>query len=776
MTTLTLRVRKDGEVIDTRRFERNVVKIGRLSTAHLCIEDEKVSRIHAVVEVGDDGSVSIIDMGSVEGTFVNGKRISKSALASGDLIRMGGTELEIEFAAAGAAAGAPEVEKAPAQPAAEPALSPEVLAAAQQAAAQVIAAAQAGGGAVDPNALAQAIASVTAPATANVAVAPQNVAVTPQAAGEQPVAAEPAAEAAPVQLPGPAAAQPAPEAAPAQQAAPAAQPAPEAAPAQQAAPAAQPAPEAAPAQQAAPAAQPTPEAAPAQQPTPAAAAAPAPQASAAPGTVGDAWVRAGILWGHERPASKRSSHEAPRPEPLPPGFAGKKVELAVRLLWGDQQLEMKQFADDREQITLGVGAAADFVVETDHLDGEAFPLLAKVDGEWVLRFSSSMEGELIGRNGARRLGDLVKAGKARGSAEPGFQEIPLSVDEAAWVDLGHIRADVCFRPAPRQAIVPWAQRLDYDYLNILAVALFLVVGSIVFASNGAWEADTFQDDLHARNARWAKTLFEAPRPTHNPFLARMELEAPTSDPGEAAAKAAGEEGQMGKRDAPKRNTRSAPRAIDPNDKEEIKNQGILAMLGKGNNAGLATVFGDQGLGGDLKGAIGGITGKSVGDAHGFGGLGLKGTGSGGGGVGNTIGIGDVGTRGRGGGQGSFGKGVGGLGRKGSADVRISSSEVVIVGYDRELVRRVVEAHQSQIRYCYESELVRSPDMHGKVTVKWVIGPQGSVTQVNTAATTLNNRRVENCINTRVKSWNFPPPKGGGIAVITYPWVFRPTAG
>ena len=67
-------------------------------------------------------------------------------------------------------------------------------------------------------------------------------------------------------------------------------------------------------------------------------------------------------------------------------------------------------------------------------------------------------------------------------------------------------------------------------------------------------------------------------------------------------------------------------------------------------------------------------------------------------------------------------------------------------------------------------------MSGKVTIKWVIGPQGTVTQVNTLASTLGNKRVESCINARVKSWNFPPPKDGGIAIVTYPFVFRPSGG
>ena len=214
--------------------------------------------------------------------------------------------------------------------------------------------------------------------------------------------------------------------------------------------------------------------------------------------------------------------------------------------------------------------------------------------------------------------------------------------------------------------------------------------------------------------------------------------------------------------------------VDPNFLRRLKNQGLLAMLGSGSNSGLSTIFGKGGLGGDLKGAIGGITGASVGDAHGFGGLGLRGTGVGGGGEGQTVGVGAIGTKGRGGGIGDYGKGAGaGLGKKASSEVTIDTSSVVVVGYDRELVRRVVQQHHSQLRYCFENELIRNPKLGGRIQVKWIITGNGTVSNAQLASTTMNNAKVERCIVSRVRGWQFPPPKGGGIATITYPFVFRP---
>src|SRR5215217_6187542 len=103
---LTLKVFKGDTLIATKEYERDIIKIGRLSSAHLCLDDEKVSRIHSVIEVAPDGTLSIIDMGSVEGTYVNGKRVTKVTVASGDEIKVGNTTIKIAEALAAAAAAA----------------------------------------------------------------------------------------------------------------------------------------------------------------------------------------------------------------------------------------------------------------------------------------------------------------------------------------------------------------------------------------------------------------------------------------------------------------------------------------------------------------------------------------------------------------------------------------------------------------------------------------------------------------------------------------------
>ncbi len=59
-------------------------------------DDEEISRSHARVARGDSGTVTIEDLGSTNGTFVNSLPISEPrTLAAGDTIELGGTTMVV---------------------------------------------------------------------------------------------------------------------------------------------------------------------------------------------------------------------------------------------------------------------------------------------------------------------------------------------------------------------------------------------------------------------------------------------------------------------------------------------------------------------------------------------------------------------------------------------------------------------------------------------------------------------------------------------------------
>lgn len=63
------------------------VTIGRVN-ADIVVNDPLISRVHCVLEIGEDG-VLLRDLGSTNGTMVEGQRIQTAFLSSGSTFRVG---------------------------------------------------------------------------------------------------------------------------------------------------------------------------------------------------------------------------------------------------------------------------------------------------------------------------------------------------------------------------------------------------------------------------------------------------------------------------------------------------------------------------------------------------------------------------------------------------------------------------------------------------------------------------------------------------------------
>ncbi len=637
---LTVKIFKGTLLVGTKEFSRDIIKIGRLSSAHLSIEDEKISRIHSVIQVAADGQLSILDMGSAEGTFVNGKRISKGTLQSGDEITLGGTRLVLE---------------------------------------------------VGPTLDASAVVPPPALATS----------------GNAAIALRPVPE-------------PSQPSAPPLEQAPYPQVVPEAPPA------------------------------PVQDELPVVAATGRKRREAEPLT------------------DVTLSHRGRGANVAADGATEDGVE--VRVFW-EETLLGSMVEVRPAQVTIGSGDV-DFLVPDDLLPSPRFAVVkTSRSGEVTFRFTEKMEGEFQPAGQAPvRLGDLIARGQV--ATEDGAYALPLPSGGLAWVSLGALTIEVELTPVPARAVAPFWDGIDYRFINLALLMGFAMLLFIFSAATYPLDTDTTADDLFRNPHAMTKFIVKPPEKLKNPFLDRLKSEADKGrEKGEQAEKHAGKEGAMGKKNAPNKNAKSAPKAIDINAKEVVKNSALMQALGA--KGGLSTILGSGGLGGDLKGALGHMFGPAVGDSGGLGGLGLRGTGQGGGGFGGTIGIGDIGTKGRGGGLGGYGSGVGLGGKKGGSDIAISSGNPQVEGsMDKELIRRVIHDHRNQVRYCYESELQRHPGLNGKVTVKFVIGAMGQVQKSGVDNSTLGNAAVENCIVARVYQWQFPKPKGGGEVHVTYPFLLK----
>lgn len=84
------------------------VVIGRATASDIVIEDAHASRTHARLDC-DDGGCTVVDLGSANGTRVNGVRVERARLADGDTIGIGGAELRYEAGPPPAGPPAPDV-------------------------------------------------------------------------------------------------------------------------------------------------------------------------------------------------------------------------------------------------------------------------------------------------------------------------------------------------------------------------------------------------------------------------------------------------------------------------------------------------------------------------------------------------------------------------------------------------------------------------------------------------------------------------------------------
>jgi TonB family protein len=205
--------------------------------------------------------------------------------------------------------------------------------------------------------------------------------------------------------------------------------------------------------------------------------------------------------------------------------------------------------------------------------------------------------------------------------------------------------------------------------------------------------------------------------------------------------------------------------------QDLLNQ-VLDAAGPGLGGGMMgiRVIGDRGMDAELAlglDAFGGTLG-------GGGGGGFRGTGAWGGG--GEFGAADL-------------RGISGLSKsdaegaaskikfKGGGEPMVYTGISTVSGeLDKETVRRYIQTKMDQVRWCYQQEVQKNPDLAGQVKIEWIILPTGKVTAVRVGVSSLGSQAVEQCLMSRVATWQFPSPKGGGTVKVSYPFIFRVTGG
>ena len=800
---LTFRIFKGDEFLREETLSQPVIKVGKLSSSHLRLEDESVSRMHAVIEVGGD-EVSIIDLGSTKGTIVNGQKVNKAKLQHGDEIVLGDLRIELGL---GAEAGV-------SAPVSSDASDDDVTRVDQTAAP-----------AAD---LPAALPPLAAPPLAAPPLAAPPLAAPPLAAPPiAPPAPAPRAPA-PLMTPPPAAAAPI---------APARAPAPPRAPAP-AMPAAAPLPRtAAPVLPTAP-------------PAPVAAAPVAPPPSVArPSAVtgppvgfggGDDFSGAGAVEvaamlgdsvvGVKHVMNPRGGKITSLTYGLFAVGAALLVLSAISFVIGVQNsaknehalkqhtevdrlpigefrpsrlslgwdftafggaaggllcciFGLMRYRDEQVQPFFRIGSAPDVDFPTDAAPVPSFPMIAPEGDDFVFNYGPQMTGEMTVGGTSTPLDQLP--GSASASA-PGGISVRIPPNARFRVTSGQQTFLVSAVSPPRKQAVPLFASIESNFLGYLGGSAIVFLGLIALLYRIPPDSSQMSSELMNNEnllSRMQDESMEDPKQEEE-----EEDDGEDVESGGTGTKMMGDEGKMGKKESTRqsgqyamKNNDAPPQLAKEQQLEAARSAGVLGVVSQLKGGAFAAEFADGAFssGLDDQDVYGGLLGNEVGEMQGGFGYGTAGVGPGGGGTGwGTIGTGKYGTIGHGSGTGDgygSGSGRGGMrGRKAlTPQVRIGNA-TANGDLDKNIIRRYIRRRKRQIQNCYERELLVKPKLAGTVVTQFMITPSGAVQSAS--ARGMGSKKVESCVAGVIRGIKFPAPKNGGRVNVRYPFIFRAAGG
>ena len=479
---------------------------------------------------------------------------------------------------------------------------------------------------------------------------------------------------------------------------------------------------------------------------------------------------------------------------------GPKV-LEVAEIWGDVVMDVKHYPKGGRSVTLGTATGFrwrfmgmpigwvpaayarvapltapmlseaneewrnEFYVPTENLPHDNFSLFEWKSSGYYCTISDKWSGFVDIGEERQTFQQLIDSGKAT-SAGGGMYEFEVDENTRVVADLGDVIFFAQNVYPGKKVLAALTDNIDYPFLAMTTVMAFLFSLVVVFFMFSPPPSESSVVEIPDR---FVELLLEQPpepeKPANDP---RPEDANPDAGEGE---KAKDEEGKVGKKDAKMKQAKGNKVEMQQKqqDREVAENAGILGALGDAGE--LDGVFGSSALNSDLTGGIGGLIGAK-GVQIGSGGLGSRGSGLGGGGT--AEGLGGLGTKGRGSGRSGYGSGGGSFGEKGDGGIgRIGGDPIILGALDKSLIDAVIKRHMNQIRYCYQRELNKNPSLGGKIVVKFVIAKDGSVSKASTKSSTMGAPSVESCINSRFMRFKFPEPKGGGIVIVSYPFIFAP---
>jgi hypothetical protein len=765
---LTFRIFKGDQLLREEKLSLSVIKLGKVPSAHLKLDDETVSRMHAIIEVNGPGDVSIIDLGSTKGTFVNNQKVNKAKLQSGDTIVVGETRIELSIGSAeeeGAAAPPPAdafsaPPSRPQSPSAPPPMANMTMPAAAPPPPMPPPMAARGGGTGPSPAMPFAPPPMMAPPPAMAPpVRPQPMAAPMGFGGGSPLASTSpfgAAVAAPSGF---------------------------------------------------------------QQVMAGQVEEPGRTSVEIAAMLGDSVVGvkhcvdptsgsvSGLTWalfavgglavvgalvcfaiGAHHATDVREAHDYWVNVLHKPAYSLRVGELPFIItlgFWlgvvvglGALTTAVSRARGETRSPYYRIGTNPEVEFPTESFGHGSFALVSPNGNDFSFNFANGMEGEMIYNGQTTPLSELAAQGRSHISPIPQNAKIRVRAGKTTFL----------VSSVPRPLDHGWGIQA---FLKFLAVALVggLAVGAVTGLFVGAMAVLSIYSESNVgldiattedTSTRTNSTSQDDPPP---PPPEDQKDDGKDESGGTGTAMAL-DEGKMGKKDSDRaegqyqmKNNNADPQLARQQAIEQARNAGILGStaLQQGGAFASLTGTGDISSGFDSSDIYGGLLGNEAGEMNGGFGYGRSGFGPGGGGTGwGTIGTGRYGTIGHGSGTGN-GYGVGG--GRGGMRGRTAAVPTVSIGQpsangdlDKAIIRRYIKRNIQKITYCYEKQLLAKPGLSGTVATQFFITPNGTVASASGAGV---DPEVASCVADVIKGIEFPKPKGGGGVQVNYPFTFRP---
>lgn len=379
--------------------------------------------------------------------------------------------------------------------------------------------------------------------------------------------------------------------------------------------------------------------------------------------------------------------------------------------------------------------------------------LARVKGNGVVEIftADGLTGRLL-RQGQQVDLDKVPEAKAAGA-------VPLTDGDLASLKIGGDRVFVRFGKAPElvETAESAAERKADRKLTMIATVSATLLWTVMAAASWILQyRDSEQTVVQLEDEGFAEVA-----------LPELEMEKPKEEPKPLEVKTP---------DPPKERVEKAPpstkeKVVDaPEAPKEAPKPGVMDVLSQ-----IPTVK-DTASSQSLNAALSNVKGVRVPGASGFKTAAL--TGKAGAGVQIGGAAGGVATSGinsiirKDGAAGQLG---GKASREVGGQVTALKRMSTVKGQgelSKDEIQRVINEHIGQIQYCYEKQLRANPGLSGKVSLEWVVKQDGKVGSVKAASSTLASDAAVACMMEKVKGWTFPKPRGTGGVTVVFPFIFN----